>query len=390
MRIQRLLICAAFLMGMSPAPESWASQIQVVRAFPELEFTGLPLLLTSPPKSNASSNRVFVVEQNGKISVFANSDVTSPAQVKTFLDLAGTVNPEGGEQGMLGLAFAPDFAISGEFFVSYTDPQRAMVVARGLVSKFDPDLADKSTITQVIRVPKKLDVPNHNAGMLAFGPKDGMLYVSTGDGGGAGDPMGNAQKKSELLGKMLRLDVSSTSAAVPYKIPADNPFIKEQGSRGEIWAYGLRNVWRYSFDRVTGALWAGDVGQDQIEEIDLIVKGGNYGWNILEGNQDFKNPLHLPTTDFIGPVITYKHSAGVSITGGYVYRGKNVPLLAGLYVYGDFATGTIWALKLDSNQVVVSNTKIASVPALASFGEDSDGELLAVSLSGQVYRFIQK
>jgi len=349
--------------------------VRTVNAFPSLSFTN-PLFLTYAPNDRT---RLFVVEQRGTIQVFANDPAT--AAKKTFLDLQGQI-VSGGERGLLGLAFDPDYASNGYFYVYYsaatTTPNmnHKSVVARYRVSAADPDAADPASATVLLEFDQHSS--NHNGGCLAFGP-DGYLYIASGDGGGAGDPLQAGQSLTTLWGKILR--VTTTGG-----VPADNPFAGQGGGvRGEIWAYGLRNPWRFSFDRDTGALWCGDVGQNRIEEIDLIEKGGNYGWDLFEGELDYENPggVDIDTTD--RPIHTYGRSDGASITGGYVYRGGGVPSLRGAYVYGDFVSGALWALVYDGTSVV-SNTSLGSITNPASFGEDADGELYVCSFDGRIYR----
>jgi glucose/arabinose dehydrogenase len=286
----------------------------------------------------------------------------------------------GGEMGLLGLAFDPNYAANGFFYVNYTTSQGGLhtVIARYQVTA-DPDVADAASETILLQYSQPFE--NHNGGCLAFG-QDGNLYIAAGDGGGGGDPSGNGQSLTTVLGKILR--ITNTGA-----IPGDNPFAGMGGGvRGEIWAYGMRNPWRFSFDRTTGDLWCGDVGQNAIEEIDLVVKGGNYGWNLFEGDQDYDNPgnVNIDTTE--RPIVTYTHSLGEAVTGGYVYRGTGVPSLVGSYVYADFGSGRIWALVYDGSNVV-SNVEIAGVSTPSSFGEDFDGELYICSFSGNIYRFAE-
>ncbi len=342
--------------------------LQRVRAFPALGFDR-PLALTFAPDG---SDRLFVVEQIGRIRVFPNVDSIGIAG--TFLDISARVN-SGGEEGLLGLAFDPDYASNGFFYVYYSasSPRRS-VLARFRVTS-NPDVADAGSEVQLLTIPQPFS--NHNGGCLAFGP-EGMLYVASGDGGSGNDPGDHAQNLSDLLGKILRLRPDGT-------VPADNPFVATPGARGEIWAYGLRNPWRFSFDRNTGALWTGDVGQDAVEEIDIVERGRNYGWRVYEGDRSNINPGGLPASTFAAPVHTYSHVLGQSVTGGYVYRGSRLPSLFGAYVYGDFMTGRVWALVHDG-QRVISNSEIASVPNPSSFGEDRDGELFICSFDGAIYR----
>lgn len=350
----------------SPAP------LQAVRAFPALTFTA-PVFLTFAADG---TNRVFVVEQAGRIRVFDNDDATSSAG--TFLDITAKVN-SGGEEGLLGLAFDPAYAVNGFFYVYYSaaNPRRS-VIARYRVTA-NADVADPASEVVLLEIAQPYS--NHNGGMMAFGP-DGMLYVGLGDGGSGGDPGNRAQDKSTLLGKILRID---PGLPAPY-IPPDNPFVGEAGSRGEIWALGVRNPWRFSFDRGTGDLWVGDVGQSAWEEVDLVRKGDNLGWRVYEGTEPYNNPLGLPLSAFRAPVITYSHSEGCSVTGGYVYRGNLLAGFVGAYFYGDYCSGNIWALVWDGSRLV-SSTQVASVSSLVSFGEDRDGELYAVSQAGSIWRF---
>jgi len=366
-----LLIAFVSSCGGSGSSGPRAGLYQVVNAFPLLSFTN-PVFLTYAP---GDPTRLFVLEQRGTIQVFLNDPATAAKQ--TFLDIQGKVS-SGGETGLLGLAFDPDYATNGFFYVNYTSGQGGLhtVIARYQVTA-DPDVADDTSETILLQYNQPFS--NHNGGCLQFGP-DGNLYIGAGDGGSAGDPQGNGQSLTTVLGKILR--ITNTGA-----IPADNPFVGMGGGvREEIWAYGMRNPWRFSFDRATGELWCGDVGQDKIEEIDLVTKGGNYGWNLFEGDQSYKNPgnVNINTTD--RPITTYTHALGESVTGGYVYRGPGVPSLVGLYLYGDFGSGRLWALDYAGGNVV-SNVEIAGVGNPSSFGEDFDGEVYICSYGGSIYRF---
>jgi uncharacterized repeat protein (TIGR03806 family) len=369
--VQRVPVTTLNFPSSSPQPGTY----RVVDAFPSLSFSG-PLFLTHAP---GDRDRLFVLEQRGTIQVFANSGATTTK--KTFLDIQARVL-DGGERGLLGLAFDPDYATNGFFYVYYSATtttsgmNHRSIVARYRVSATDPDAADPASESILLQFDQPFG--NHNGGCLGFGP-DGHLYIASGDGGSGGDPQGNGQKLTTLLGKILRVTTSGGVAA-------GNPFAGMGGGvRGEIWAYGLRNPWRFSFDRDTGDLWCGDVGQGALEEIDLIVEGGNYGWNIFEGDRNYDNPggIDINTTD--RPVHVYGRSLGASVTGGYVYRGGDVPSLRGAYVYGDFISGNIWALVHDGTGVV-SNTLIADIQNPASFGEDADGELFICSFDGSIYR----
>lgn len=366
--------------------------LRVANAFPAIQWTGWdfgedsgvirpirPILLTY---ADDGSGRLFVPLQHGIIHSL--SDGAKTAATTVFLDLSEKVSydDKSNEEGFLGMAFHPRFKENGEFFVYYTNRARKHqnVIARYRVSKSNPTVADPQS-EEILFV---LDKPfwNHDGGTIVFGP-DGYLYIAIGDGGLANDPFGNGQKLSTLLGKILRVDVDRKSADRPYAIPKDNPFVDRKGARGEIWAYGLRNVWRMAFDRATGKLWAGDVGQDIWEEIDIIEKGGNYGWNIREGLHPFVRKGAKPPAndakrpDLIDPIWDYHHDVGKSITGGFVYRGKQIPELVGSYLFADYVSGKMWALRYDeSSQKVVAHREIPLPRAFTtlSFGEDADGE----------------
>ncbi|MHC4952887.1 MAG: PQQ-dependent sugar dehydrogenase [Planctomycetota bacterium] len=343
-----------------------------VRAFPALSFNR-PVKITH---AGDGTNRLFVAEQDGRIRVFANDNSVATSTV--FLDIRGRVRRNGNEEGLLGLAFDPDFANNGFLYVNYS----ASNPRRTVISRFTASGGVADPGSELVLLRYNQPYGNHNGGDLAFGPEDGMLYVASGDGGSGGDPQNNAQNLDTFLGKILRMRPDGTA-------PDDNPFFTGAGgARDFIWAYGLRNPWRMSFDRLTSDLWAGDVGQNAIEEIDIIVEGGNYGWRFREGDSDFNNPDDLPPSSFEEPVQTYSHSLGVSVTGGYVYRGTRLASLVGAYLYGDFATGRIWALVHDGSRVV-SNVQVGSVTNPSSFGEDEAGELFVCSFDGGIYRFDQ-
>ena len=351
----------------------------------EKVLTGLsiakPVQLVAAPDG---SDRAYLVSQPGRI-------LEVPAITKTgggteWLDIQDRVDDAPNEGGLLSMAFHPEFATNGWIFVNYTRTQGGTF--QTVVSRFTvpapasgaPDLASEVEILIV-------DQPygNHNGGQIAFGP-DGMLYVGMGDGGSGGDPQGNGQKLGTLLGAMLRIDVSS--AAGGYAIPTDNPFVSVPGARGEIWAYGLRNPWRFSFDPVSGTLWAGDVGQNAIEEIDIIVKGGNYGWNVMEGSSCYKPSTGCSGEGLILPVAEYDHAQGKSVTGGHVYRGAAMPSLVGTYLYGDFSFGTIWGLAPGAGGAW-EVTKLADTSLyLSAFGVGPDGESYVLDWSGGVYRLV--
>lgn len=353
-------------------PASASSELEWVRAFPQLRFS-TPVFLTQAPQDA----RLFVVEQSGKIQAFANSDGAAEKQV--FLDLSDKVS-FGGEEGLLGLAFDPDYLRDNRYFyVYYSAPNpRRSVIARYNVQNGEAPVADPNSEKILLEILQPYS--NHNGGMLAFGP-DKMLYIALGDGGSGGDPLGSGQNTNTLLGSILRID---PHGGEPYSIPADNPFANG-GGKAEIWAYGLRNPYRFSFDRQTGELWAGDVGQNSREEVDIIVRGGNYGWNLYEGNLPYANPDNAPASDFIAPVLDYGRETGASVIGGYVYRGTQIPDLAGAYIYGDYVSGAIWQLRY-AKGAVTANTRLGTVENVTSFGEDAAGNLYALSALGEVYR----
>jgi glucose/arabinose dehydrogenase len=369
----RSVASLAVMLSLALAPAAQAGEgYAFERAFPKLAFER-PLFLTTAP---GDARRLYVAEQRGVIRAFDRKD---PAKSAVFLDISGKTSRKGEEEGLLGLAFHPQYAQNGFFYVYYSGAgQPRQVVGR---YRADParGVADPASERRLI----VMDDPfrNHNGGMLAFGP-DGMLYVGSGDGGSAGDPHDNGQRLDTLLGKILRVDADG-------KAPADNPFAGRAGARPEIWAWGLRNPWRFSFDRKTGALWAGDVGQNAWEEIDVIVKGGNYGWRLFEGDAAYENPQRRPAKDFVAPVATYDHDEGCSVTGGYVYRGAAVTALQGQYLYADFCSGHVWALPADGGGKR-QGRRIGNVPQPSSFGEDDAGELYVTSFDGGIYRLAPK
>jgi glucose/arabinose dehydrogenase len=354
----------------------------IVQAFPNIAAITNPVELTSP---NDGTNRIFVASVKGAIHVFANAADVSAKNI--FLDITSKV-ASGGELGFLGLAFSPDYKTNGYFYVNYTrrNPGLETVIARYKVSAGNPNQADPASEEILITFAQPFE--NHNGGKLAFG-NDGFLYIATGDGGSGGDPNKNGQNNKTLLGKILRIDVSGAGAGTPYKIPADNPFKgNASGLREEIYAYGMRNPWRFSIDHTTGLLWAADVGQNKTEEIDIIEKGGNYGWNLMEGNDCYVSGCDK--TGLTMPILAYGRDLGASITGGYVCRDKNLPGLNGRYVYGDYISGNIWALA-NADKKAGDNDLIGKVSAntLSSFGEDTNSNLYILNYGdGKIYKFV--
>lgn len=393
MKAGKLLALKAEVPG-APVDESPAPAAFQV-AFPDLKWTGwepvsdtgkanqLRLILLT--HAGDGSNRLFVPTQQGVIHVFPNDPATAK-QTKVFLDLTDRVKyfDNTNEEGFLGMAFPPNYKQSGEFFVFYTPKGGKMrnVVSRFCVSKDDPDRADPASEEILLTFEKPFW--NHDGGTICFGP-DGMMYVFHGDGGAGNDLHDNAQNLKSILGKILRIDTSKKDAGLPYAIPADNPFVGKDGARGEIWAYGFRNVWRMGFDRKTGELWAADVGQNLYEEINVVKKGGNYGWNRRESFHPFGARGVGNNKDMIDPVWEYHHDVGKSITGGTVYRGSKAPGLDGHYIYGDYVSGRVWALKYDGGRVVANRPVKWTGAPVYSFGEDERGEqyLLTATTNGR-------
>lgn len=378
--LHRLLIaalCGLAVGGIATCPsDSWSGETRIPAiALAPVVSGGLrhPTYVTH---ARDGSGRLFVLEQPGRIRIIKNGRLLETP----FLDITRRVRSSGAEQGLLGLAFHPAYPKNGRYFINYTrEPDGATVVAEYHVSE-NPDISLRDEQV-ILLIPQPY--PNHNGGMIEFGP-DGYLYIGMGDGGSRGDPENRAQNKEELLGKMLRIEVDHGS---PYAIPPDNPFA-QGGGRPEIFAYGLRNPWRFSFDRETGELWAADVGQYDWEEIDLVQRGGNYGWRIMEGRHCF-SPKHGCTTEGLElPVAEYAtRSPRCSITGGYVYRGRSIPGLRGVYVYGDYCSGEVFGfVKGEGAQHVLLSTG----RNISSFGEDQDGELYVVDHGGSVHRIVGK
>ncbi len=353
-------------------------QFKLQNAFPNLTFY-YPVGIYSP---GDGTDRIFVVEQSGIIKVFENN--RNVASDKTFLDISDSVYFNKDECGLLGLAFHPEYKSNGYFYVDYVanNPLRT-VIARFQVSRSNPDSALNSSEEILLTIAQPYSIW-HKGGQLNFG-SDGYLYIGMGDGGPEGDPDGHGQNLSILLGKILRIDVDHPSNGLNYGIPSGNPFFQNtSGFRQEIYAYGLRNPWRFNFDPVTGYLWCGDVGQNAWEEIDLIKNGGNYGWNCYEGFHPYNT--NCSGGNFIFPVFEYGHTNGnCAIIGGYVYRGKRRPELRGKYIYGDYCTGNVWQLQLQDS----SNAIAANVPSqIYSFGEDMNGELYIGAMDNNIYEFV--
>ena len=413
----RVCVFFALLVFIVPPPGNSAEvdqrplNIRIEPAFPNLAWPGwltgeddgiflkpLPVWLGG---AGDGSNRMFVASQYGAIFCFENSP--EAAKVGTFLDMRERVHydPNQNEEGFLGLAFHPKFVDNGQFFVYYTPKQdagstRLSVISRFRVSPEDPNRADPESEEILLSVPQPYW--NHNGGTIIFGP-DGYLYIGIGDGGFHHDPHMHGQNLQTLLGTILRIDVDRKGKTkrgkevveLPYAIPSDNPFadVEKQLARREIWAYGLRNVWRMSFDRETGTLWAADVGQNLWEEINIIKKGGNYGWNLREAKHAIGPGGTGPRNDYIEPIWEYGREYGKSITGGHVYRGTKVPDLVGAYLYADYVSGHLWALRYDEEQgEVKANRTLRSAGApVMTFGEDDEGEVYFTSPEGAISKF---
>lgn len=333
--------------------------------------------------AHAGDDRLFVVERGGRIRI-----ISAPGTIEAtpFLDISAGIS-SGGERGLLGLAFHPGYAENGYFFVNYTDPDGNTVIARYSVSADDPNLADPGSEMVILNIAQPYQ--NHNGGDLKFGP-DGYLYIGTGDGGSGGDPQDNAQNLSSLLGKMLRLDVDSGS---PYAVPEDNPYVGEEGAADEIWANGLRNPWRFSFDRETGDFWIADVGQGEIEEVNYIPNGTgsgfNFGWRCYEGDQEYNTNGCGSSEEYHFPVYQYLHTedGGCSVTGGYVYRGAEFPALEGYYFFSDYCNDILYSLRDSSGQWILEKHGQFSGNNFSTFGEDGNGEIyLAGISSGKVWK----
>lgn len=388
---------AADLQPEQPSPTAGSAPVQqpapadTVSSFPDPDgFTWAPVVsglvnpvdLASPP---AGPGRLFIIELPGLIRIVENGELLS----QPFLDIRSRVESGGTEQGLLGIAFHPNYAQNGLFYLNYTGRRGGgdTVIARYQAAGDDPYQADPGSEKILLEVQQPYR--NHNGGGMAFGP-DGYLYISLGDGGSANDPQGNAQSLDTLLGKLLRIDVDGGD---PYAIPADNPFAGG-GGRPEIWAYGLRNAWRFSFDRLTGSLYIADVGQNSWEEIDFLPAGApggaNFGWDYREGAHPFEGdpPAGL---DLIDPIFEYQHGIGCSVTGGYVYRGQALPEFRGIYFLSDFCSGRVWGLLRGADGTWQSQELFQTGLSVASFGQDSGGELYLLDRAGgTVYQLRRK
>ena len=358
-----------------------ADQIDIRLTFPNLLFDRLVHLAFS----HDNTNRMFAVSQKGKIYVFENrSDVDS---YTIFLDITEKVRSKGNEEGLLNLVFDPHYSANDRFYVYYSasNPRRS-ILSMYLTDVNNPDKANPKSEIVILEISQPYS--NHNGGSLVFGP-DGYLYIGLGDGGSGGDPLGNGQNTNTLLGSILRIDLSKISKMNPYSIPEDNPFIGIEEIRDEIWAYGLRNPWRMSFDSLNDNLWLGDVGQNNYEEINIIVSGRNYGWNTMEGFHCYKPKNDCIQFDLELPVYEYEtgKEGNCSVVGGFVYRGSKLPQLTKSYIFGDYCSGKLWTLKYDIEGKSKVDLIIDSTINISSFGEGDDGELYILGLKGNIYNF---
>ncbi|MCA9263763.1 MAG: PQQ-dependent sugar dehydrogenase [Planctomycetales bacterium] len=361
--------------------------VKTVRAFPNLQRIERPIIFDSP---RDGTNRVAIASQLGKIYMLANDDAATQAEL--FLDLSAQVvyKSRENEEGFLGMAFHPQYKKNGKFYVYYTSTEEPHLskISEFTASQENPNRADLGSERELMRIPQPYW--NHNGGTIVFGP-DGYLYIGLGDGGLGNDPHNNGQNLQTWLGSILRIDVDRPTDKRAYGIPSDNPFLgQDQLARPEIWAYGFRNVWRIAFDRETHLLWAADVGQNLWEEIDIVHRGGNYGWNLREGQHQFSPQGVSANSRLVEPIFEYHHDIGKSITGGTVYRGKQIPALVGKYVYADYVTGFVWALDYDqSTQKVLGNHVVAEKQMpIITFGEDENNELYYCTDSHTIHRFV--
>jgi glucose/arabinose dehydrogenase len=400
------LALAAAILGQSAASAAASlPQLKTEVAFPNLKFFR-PVSFAYP---DDGSNLLFVVEQPGVIASFPNEKDTSDKV--TFLDIRPQVNSKGNEEGLLGLTFHPKYKENGQFFVYYSmmkGNDRYSVVSRFKVSKDNPRKADPASEERVW-ISAKDPFENHNGGCTLFGP-DGYLYISLGDSGGGGDPLNTGQNPKDWFASILRIDVDHPDAGKGYGIPKDNPRLRDPERFAEwapeVYCIGLRNVWKFSWDRESGKLWAGEVGQNLWEMVHVIENGGNYGWSTMEAFHDFNKKMKVHKSSPISPpIVEYPHNlglegkrtdVGLSITGGYVYRGKALPELVGTYVYGDYVSGRIWGVRLGPDGKaaetgeLIDVTKVKPVLAISAFGEDPQGELYILAFDGKIHRLVPR
>jgi glucose/arabinose dehydrogenase len=377
------LVASSALLAMAPSRAQESSfDPSSFQLSTELLIDGLtnPVQMVDP---GDGSDRLFIVQQTGQIVILRDGAILA----EPFLDIGGQIST-GSEQGLLSMAPHPDFAEDGVFFIYYTDGNGNTQVERWQVGANNPDRADPASAATILTVEQPY--PNHNGGLLLFGP-DGYLYIGLGDGGSGGDPQNHAQDLSTLLGSILRIDVDSTTGDLQYGIPEDNPFVGQEGARPEIWAYGLRNPWRYSFDRETSDLLIADVGQNAIEEASLARAGEgglNFGWNLLEGPECYA----VADCDPSGTVLPFfwyaQEDGGCSITGGYVYRGEAIPELTGAYLVADYCSGLVWAVAIAEDGSATPSAPVETGLRISSFAEDASGELYVVDRGGAIYKIV--
>lgn len=393
------LIVIGFLASIGQAEVNESPiDIAVVEAFSDLEVPRpedapqfRPIVITH---AGDQSNRLFLATQQGVVYVMPNKLDAKTAEIFLDIESSVTYRDNKNEEGMLGLAFHPDYKKNGQFFVYYTTAEEPLtsVITRFTVSKNNPNVADKDSEKEIMRI--KQPFWNHNGGSIEFGP-DGYLYVGLGDGGKGNDTLMNGQNVQTWLGSILRIDIDRTEKGKQYAIPADNPFANQNIAKREIYAYGLRNVWRLSFDSKTDLLYAADVGQNLWEEINIIKKGGNYGWNLREGKHKFGPVGTDPREDLIEPIWEYDHEVGKSITGGQVYRGSKVSKLDGYYLYADYVSGKFWALKYNPESGEVEENRSINGESgrsypIITFGTDEQGEVYCSDAFGKIYQFQAK
>jgi glucose/arabinose dehydrogenase len=360
--------------GVTPASYSVGHLAVTLLRVPNTTYTK-PVAIVN---AGDGSGRLFIVEQGGRIKIIDGGTLVSTP----FLDIHTQVST-GSEQGLLGLAFHPSYETNGQFFIYFTDKAGVINIVRYLV---DPMNANRALTTGVTIMRIGHPYSNHNGGTLAFGP-DGYLYIGTGDGGSAGDPGNRAQSTNYALGKMLRIDVDHTSGSLQYRNPSTNPYVGRSGD-DRIFARGLRNPWKYSFDRLTGDLWIGDVGQNRYEEIDRATKssgggrGRNYGWRVMEGRACYNPSSGCNTSGKSSPIAVYTHGNGCSVTGGYVYRGTKYPAMTNAYLLSDFCSGRIWALVANGSSSQTPRLVYSTGLNISTFGEGEDGTLYVANLTG--------
>ena len=388
MPLSPILVLALPLLLGGPVPESGSTittastemndipRMRPSRAFKDVKLKRPVQILCRPDQPSL----LYVLEQPGRIIVLDRErpDMTEP---EVFMDIRPEVRMKNNEEGLLSMAFSPTVAKDDFVYLYYS----ASSPRRSLLSRFtigDEGRADPDSEKILLEIEQPWG--NHNGGTVAFG-QDGMLYLSIGDGGAANDPMNHAQNLGTLLGSVIRIDPSGADGDLPYAIPADNPFVDQKDARPEIWAYGLRNIWRMSFDRETGKLWAGDVGQNKYEEVDVVESGGNYGWRIREGFHAFRADESAPEgVELVDPIVEYPRGDGISITGGHVYRGSAKPAAAGTYLYADYRSGRIWGIRAEDGKLAKGPDQVARMrnSLIASFGEDADGEIWICTFEG--------